>query len=606
VVLADFQNTTGEPVFDDALRQGLIVALGQSSLVQVLSDRKADLILRQMNHPPDVKITGKAAIELCQRSGSKVVVEGSISNLGAGYLVGLAGVRCDTGDPLFHEEVTAKSKEDVISALGDVATQVRGRLGESAASIQQHDIPLAQATTSSLPALKAYSLALAVWDKQGDEVSLPYFQKAIQLDPNFAMAYAALGTIYHNLNEANLSHENTSKAYQFRDRLTDRERLSIEARYYTYVTGEQDKAAQVYLEWVREHPNSAGAYANLAGVYANLGRFDKVAEYDRESLRVDPMRSNTYAGLASALMALNHMEEAASLLAEAEKREFHTDYLLQANYWQAFLMKDTAAMQQLVTHAKDVADAGPLLLFEQSNTDSYGGRLAQARSLTKQATSLLENSGDKETAATFWAEAALREAEIGNGKECRADVASALKLSRDQGVLVLVALASARIGDARDALAICQQLDKENPSSTLIQGYWLPSIRAALELQKENWPKAIELLAPAEPLEYGGSQGALTVNLLYPAFLRGEAYLGAGDGARAAAEFQKLIDHPGVVLNFPLGALAYLGRGRAYALAGDVSKARQDYQQFLAIWKNADLDLLPLKQAKAGYEKLPS
>ncbi len=604
VVLADFQNTTGDPVFDDALRQGLIVAFGQSPLIQVLPDRKADLILKQMNHSPDAKVTGKTAVELCQRSDSKVVVEGSISNLGAGYLVGLAGVRCDTGEAIFHEEIPARSKEYVISALGEAATHIRSRLGESLASIKQHGAPLEQATTNSLDALKSYSLALAVWDNQGDEASLPYFQKAIELDSNFGMAYAALGTIYHNQNESDLARVNTSRAYELRDRLTDGERMSIEARYYRYVTGEQEKAAEVYLRWIRDHPNSAGTLINLAGVYSSLGRYDKVVEYDRDSLRVDPKRANTYAGLASALMALNQLEDAGSILAEAETRGFRTDYLLQVNYWHAFLKKDNATMQQLVARSKEIPDAEPLLLFEESNTAAYGGQFKKAHQLTLEAAALTEKSGDNETAATFWAEAALREAEVGNSKESRESISNARKLSQDPEVLVLIALAYGRLGDATQTLTLIQKLDKENPSDTLIQKYWLPSIRAALAMQKREWVKARQALSVSGDLEYGGSQGALTVNSLYPAYLNGHAYAGEGDGLRAVAEFQKLIDHPGMVLNFPLGSLAYLGRARSLAHAGDFTNARQDYQEFLKLWQDADLDTPILKQAKVEYAKV--
>ena len=604
VVLADFQNTTGDPVFDDALRQGLVVALGQSTLIQTLSDRRRDLILKQMNHPPDVKITGKAAVELCQRSGSKVVVEGSISNLGPGYMVGLAGVRCDTGEPIFHEEAPAKSRDSVISTLGEVAARARKRLGESLASIQQHDLPLEQATTGSLEALQAYSLALSVWNKQGDEVSLPYFRKAVQLDPNFAMAYAALGTIYHNLNEASLARENATKAFELRDRLTDHERMSIEARYYRYVTGEQEKAAQVYASWVNGHPTSAGAMVNLAGIYSSLGKFDLVAKYDRESLRADPNRANSYADLATALLALNQTEEAAGILADAEKRGFHTDYLLQANYWLAFVRKDPAAMQQIFNRAMAMPEAKPLLLLEQSNTDAYGGQLTKAHELTAEAASLMEKAGEKETAATSWAVAACREAEAGNFRMSRQSIAKASALSENSEVLALIALAAARGGDLLRAQRLTEQLQKENPSDTLMQGYWLPAIRAQMALQKKDWAKAVEDLAPAESLELGGSQGE-SVNSLYPAFLRGQAYLAGGDATRAAAEFQKLMDHRGIVLNFPLGALAYLGRGRAYALAGDAANAKQDYETFLALWKNADADLVLLAQAKSEYAKLP-
>jgi len=613
IIVADFENTTGEAVFDDALRQGLEVGLEQSPLFNILSDRKAAIILKQMGHSPDERMNGRTAIEVCQRTGGKVTVQGSISSLGTTYLIGLAAIRCDTAEPIVHQQVEAKHKEDVIDALGRATTRLRERLGESVPSIQKYNAPLEQATTPSLDALQAYGLALSTWDKKGDQASLPFFKKAIEVDPNFAMAYGALAVIYHNLGETALARENTTKAYQLRDRVTESEKVSIEARYCLYVTGDLEEAARVYERWVQSHPDSAGALNHLGTTYGSLGLSDKALEAFRGALRLDPTRATTYSNLATHLLALNRVDEAGEVLAEAEKRKLQIDYSLQVGYWRAFLRGDSGEMQRLLVQASDVPGAQSLLLSEQANTEAYYGRFERARELSQVAAGQMEHDGDKESAADCLAVAALREAEIQEPAQARKYASQALKMSGGQDVTTLVALTMARIGDLKQAQALSDQLDKEYPSSTFIQKYWLPTIRAEVELRQGRSSKAVETLSAAAALE-SAYPTALPTRTLYPAYLRGQAYLAAGDGSRAAGEFQKLIDHPGMVLNFPLGALAHLGLGRAYALEPKSShsadreaarnKARAAYQDFLALWKDADREIPVLKEAKMEYAKL--
>lgn len=600
IVLADFVNTTGEAVFDDALRQGLEVGLAQSPLVQVMPDRKASVIMKQMGHLPDERMSGRNAIEVCQRTGGKVTVQGSIASLGTTYLLGLAAIRCDTGEPVANEQEQAKRKEDVIDVLGRATARLRARLGESLPSIKKYNAPLEQATTPSLDALNAYGTALSTWDKKGDRISLPFFQKALDLDPNFAMAYGAIATIYHNLGEDELARKNTIRAYELRDRVTEAEKGAIEARYHQYVTGDLERAAQVHEIWARNYPEKAGIPNHLAPIYAQLGLYDKAVATLHEAIRLDPTRATAYGNLAVDLLALNRVDEAGAVLAQADTRRFQTDFLLQANYYRAFVRGDSAEMQRLLSRASDVAGAESLLLSEQARTEAYFGRFQRARDLTRAAADLMVHEGDKESAARCLAEAAVREAEAGFSARARGYLDQAAKLSAGKDVVVVTAVVTARIGDLKRAQKLSGELDRKYPQDTLVQKYWLPVIRAALELREGKAPKAIDDLAPAEAIELGDG----TSLTLYPAYVRGQAYLAAGDGGRAGAEFQKLLDHPGIVLNFQLGTIARLGRARSILRAADSSTARDAYRGFLQFWKDADPDIPMLKQAKAEYAKL--
>jgi DNA-binding winged helix-turn-helix (wHTH) protein/Tfp pilus assembly protein PilF len=603
VVLADFVNTTGEAVFDDALRQGLEIGLKQSPFVQVQSDRKTAVILKQMGREPDARMTGRTAIEVCQRTGSKVTVQGSIASLGTTYLIGLAAIRCDSGEPVANEQVQAKRKEDVVDALGRASAQLRARLGESLPSIQKYNAPLEQATTPSLDALNAYGMALSIWDKKGDDASLPFFKKAIELDPNFAMAFGAIATIYHNKGESAPAGENIAKAYDLRDRVTESEKLAIESRYFLYVPGDLEKASQVLEVWARNYPELATPLNQLGSTRANLGRYEQAADSLRAALSLDPTRSTTYANLAANLLVLNRLEDAEAVLAEAEKRKFQSDFLLQVRYWRAFLRNDGAEMQRILVQSSDVPGAQGLILSQQANTEAYHGHFEKADELSGVAANLMEHDGDKELAATCLAEGAVREAAVGNSARARSLIANAQKILRGQDVVILTSLVAAQIGDRKQVGTLIQEMNREWPEDTFVQKYWLPVIRAVMDIHEQQWSKAVSHLDPAAPFDFA-SPPSLSVATIYPAYVRGYAYLGAGDGTRSALEFQKLVDHSGMVLNFPLAPLARLGRARAYARSGDPAKARTAYLDFLQFWHEADPDLPIFKQAKAEYAAL--
>jgi Tfp pilus assembly protein PilF/predicted Ser/Thr protein kinase len=603
IVIADFANGTGDPVFDDALKTALSVSLRQSPFLNVLSDSNVAKALRQMTRAPDAKLTPEVARELCQRSGSKAYIAGAIGSLGSEYVLGLKAMNCQSGDTLAEEQVTAASKEKVLDRLGEAASKLRGELGESLATVRKFDVPLEQATTSSLDALNTYGLALSTWDKKGDRDSLPVFEKAIALDPNFAMAYGALATINHNLGESELARQNATTAYKLKDHVTEAEREAIEARYYSYVKGDLEKAAEVYALAVQNYPESAGAYNHLANEEGELGRYEQSVQSFRKGLQLDPSRASTYANLAVSLLALNRVEEASGVLAEADKRGLRTDSLLQAHYWVAFLLHDEKGGEQLAQRSADVPGAQAVLLSEQSNTAAYHGHFEKARELSHAAENLMEREGDKESAAKYLVQAGLRESEVGEFARAQAYISQAQAMSHGRDVTTLAAMVLAQIGRVNQAEALYRELDREWPEGTCVQKYWLPAIRAEIDLRQSRSSKAIDDLGVATPLELA-NPGSTTVPTLYPAYVRAQAYLAMGDGARAATELRKFPDHSGLVLNYPLGALAHLGLARAYKSSGDLKNSSQAYQDFFTLWKDADPDIPILKQAKAEYAKL--
>jgi DNA-binding winged helix-turn-helix (wHTH) protein/tetratricopeptide (TPR) repeat protein len=603
IVVADFVNTTGQAVFDDALRQGLEIGLHQSPYVNVLPDRKASVILKQMGRSPEERMTGKTAIEVCQRAGGKVTVQGSISSLGRAYLIGLAAIRCDTGYPVANEQVQASREDGVLDALGRATARLRSRLGESLPSVQKYNAPLEQATTTSLDALNTYGLALSTWDKKGDRDSLPIFKKATELDPNFAQAYGALATIYHNLGDADLARQNATTAYELKAQVTQAEKANIEARYYSYVTGELEKAREVRALEARDYPDSAGAFNHLGNIDGNLGRYEDAVRDFRKALLLDQTRANTYASLATALLALNQVDDASAVLAEAGKRKLRTDSLLQTNYWLAFLRNDKAVMQNLLQ--SNERGAPSILLSEQSNTEAFHGHFEKARELSRRAAALMKQDGDMESAASCLAQAALREAEIGDSAHARELISEARKLSQGHDVVALTALSMARLGNLRQAEAFSLQLSKQWPLGTYVQKYWLPVIRAEIDIHKGQPSKAVDELSVAtSPLELAGP---LTTPFatLYPAYIRGRAYLAKGDGPGAIRELQKLSDHRGLAVNNPFAPLAWVGLARAHTRTADIAQARKAYENFFEIWKDADPDLPIMSESRIEYMRLP-
>lgn len=600
IVLGDFVNTTGDSIFDDTLKQALIVDLEQSPFFNIVSDRKAFTILKQMGRSPDQRLTGAVMVEVCQRSNSKVAVQGEISSLGRDYLIGLAAIRCDTGDAIAHEQIEAKRKEEVIDALGKATSRLRVRLGESVPSIQKFGVPLETATTPSLEALKAYNVALSTWDRKGDQASVPLFQKAIELDPQFAMAYGGVATVYHNLNETELARANATRAYQLRDRVTEAEKAAIDARYNLYVTGDLESAAQVYQLWARDYPRQPGVLNHLGTTQAKLGNYAAAVESFRAALAIDPARATTYPNLAANLMALNRLSEADAVLAEAQKRQFDTDFLLQVRYWRAFLAGDRDAMQKILLHSTEIAGAQSLLLATEANTEAYYGHFQKSREVARIAAELMQHEGDKESAAACLAESAVRDVLIGASVQAQQAMEQALKLSHAEETETLAAVVDARVGDVKRAKKISDQLNREYPSGTFVQRYWLPVIRAEIHLRNRQARQAVEDLNSTSALEQATAP-ELSVATLYPIYLRGEAYLASSDGARAATEFQKLIDHPELVMNYPTASLARLGEAKSMAQSADSARARLELQEFLTIWKDADAGLPPLEDARSAY-----
>lgn len=603
VVLADFENTTGESIFNDTLRQGLLIGVAQSPLIHVLSDRSASVIFKQMGHTPDDRIAGRSALELCRRVGGKVTIQGAISSLGTAYLVGLAAIRCDTGKPIAYEQAEASQREDVIDALGKATSQLRARLGESLPSIQKYNAPLEQATTSSLDALNAYGKALSTWDAQGDIASVPYFQQAIKLDPEFAMAYGGLATVYSNLGRDELARECSAKAYSLRDRVTESERGSLDARYYLYVTQELDKAAQVYEALAADYPDTAGSFNHLGTIDQRLGRDEQAVDAFRRAMAIDATRATTYANLAESLTELNRIQDAETVLDAAEKRGLRTDYVLDAEYRIAFLKGDQPGMERLLQESAGVPGARSLLLFVEANAQAYYGHMEKATALTREAADQAMRDGDKESAANGLAEEAINEAEVGSIAEARELFEEARKIDNSQEITILGAVIAAEAGDSKQALAVAGSLDKQFPHGTAIQNYWLPIIRSKVELQQGGARKAAILpiwsgtLVPVAVDEFA-------LSTVYPEYLKGQVFVAQHDGNQAGKEFQRLLDQPGKTKGVLLGALALLGRARAYSLSGQGSDARKAYGQFLDLWKDADVGVPILRQARNEAEAL--
>jgi eukaryotic-like serine/threonine-protein kinase len=603
IVLSDFINKTGDSVFDDTLKQGLSVQLEQSPFFDLVSERKVNQTLKLMGRSAGDRLTPEVTQEVCQRTGSKAMLTGSIAGLGSQYVIGLKAVNCNTGDVLAEAQEQAASKEAVLKALDAAAVSLRSKLGESLSSVQKYATPVEEATTASLEALKAYSLGTKMVFSKGDTAALPFFQRAVDLDLNFAMAYAWISGFYGDLNEVGRAAENARKAYELREKVSERERFYIEGNYYFFATGEQEKAAQTYELWQQTYPRDAAPYRALGNISTVLGNWEKALEEWREALRLGPNEVGNYVNLGYAYTSLNRLEEAEAVYKQAEERKLDNEFLLINRYQLAFLKRDAARMAQVLSAAMGKPGEEDLLLAFQADTEGWYGKLKNARELTERAMDSALRNDAKESAAAYQAAAGLREVEGGNREQARAEATAALKLAPNRDVRAVVALALARAGDTAGAEKLAAELDKTSPLGTLVQRYWLPTIRAGAALERKDPNRAIELLEVASTIELSQPIGSLLI-FLCPVYLRGEAYLMLHDGNRAAAEFQKFIDHRGLVGNFAWGALARLGLARAYALQGDAAKARAAYQDFLTLWKDADPDIPILKEAKAEYAKL--
>jgi serine/threonine protein kinase/Tfp pilus assembly protein PilF len=614
VVLSDFANSTSDAIFDGTLKTALSVSLRQSPFLNLLPESEVARTLKLMTRPTDAKLTPEVARELCQRAGSKAYLAGSIGSLGSEYVLGLKAVNCQSGDTLAEEQVTAVSKEKVLDALGGAASNLRGQLGESLATVQKFDVPLAQATTSSLEALKAYSLGVKAGGEKGSAAALPYFQHAIELDPNFAMAYLAAGEDYNNLSEAVRASEYITRAFQLREHSSEREKLSIAAAYYR-VTGELDKAAQTSQEQVETYPREWIAYSVLGLVFASQGQYEKSAEIAKRGLRVASDQVYLYEVLASDAIALQRFDQARQIIHEAQAQKLEDSYLHNDLYALAFLGADSAAMteqQQWFAGKPEYENIGLALA---SDTEAYAGHVAKARELTKRALDSAVRADDKESGATYLANAALQYAAYGYAAEARQSAAEALKLApASPGAAVEAAIGFAAAGDTARAESLAQDIENRFPLDTQMQSLWLPAIRSQLALHRRNPAAVLDTLQVASPIDLANIPFGNNISCLYHVYIRGEVYLAAGRGSAGAAEFQRILDHNGIVWNCWTGALAHLGVARANALAARTSRgtgadaartrALAAYKDFLTLWKDADPGIPILKEAKAEYAKL--
>jgi eukaryotic-like serine/threonine-protein kinase len=603
IILADFTNTTGDPVFDGTLRQGIAVQLEQSPFLSLVSEERIQQALRLMGQPADTRLSPEVAREICERTASAAVLDGSIASLGSQYVLGLRAKNCRTGDVLAEEQVQAARKEDVLNALGQIASKFRTRVGESLTTVEKHDAPLAEATTPSLEALKALTVAFKIAGSTGSAAAVPFFKHAIKIDPKFATAYAALGRMYGDIGESALSAENTSKAYQLRDRASDQEKFFISSSYDMQVTGNLTKAQQTCELWVQAYPRAMAPHGFFSGlIYPPVGKYEQSVEEAKTSIGLDPDFAFGYVNLTSSYVALGRTDEAEKTLQRALERKLQNPLFLIQLYEIAFLKGDEAGMERESAQAH----GKPGLEDSMSNSEglvlAYFGHLGEARKKSQRAAELTQKANRLETAALYETNAALREAFFGNASVARQRALAAREHSKSRDVEYGVAFALAMGGNPSDAQTFADDLSRRFPEDTLVVSNYLPTLSGLLALNHGKPERAIELLQTAIPYELGQSESG--VGNLYPAYVRGEAYLAAHRGAEAAAEFQKIIDHRGIVIFDPEGAMAYLQLGRAQALSGDKSKARSAYQDFLTLWKDADPDIPVLKEAKAEYAKL--
>jgi serine/threonine protein kinase/tetratricopeptide (TPR) repeat protein len=615
IVLADFANSTGDPIFDDTLRPALRSSLQQSPFLNILSDRRVSVALTLMTKPANVHLTPEIARDICRREQSKAYVQGAIAALGSEYVIGLKAVNCVSGRTLAQQQVTAESKENVLRVLGDAASKLREQLGESLASVAKFDVPFDQ-TTSSLEALREYELGMKVGD-QDMAGQLPHFLRAVQIDPDFAMAYLGMADTYANMNQAARANEYFTKAFQLRDHADPRERLEIESLYYGYVTGELDKAAQSYRKTIESYPKSSPSpYGNLGYVYSQQGDYEKGLDLAREVLRRYPaFGGEAYVGIAENLLPLHRFDEARQILQTAVDRKLDMDAVHKDLYGLGFVTGDSRAMNEETTWLESKREYANLGLSLESDTAAYSGQLRNARALTDRAVESAARTDNKEAGAMWRDNAALREAMVGNRHFARQYAEEAFSMApSSEHVEIEAALALAMAGSSGRARSLAQELAKKFPLDTQVHSMWLPIIDAQLALAKKKPETAIDRLRDLTPRELGAIPFNTSVSCLYAVYIRGQAYLGEGNGNAAAGEFQKILDHNGIVWNCSTGALAHLWLARANTLEAQRdhgvdadaarTRARSAYQDFLTLWKDADPDIPVLKQAKAEYAKL--
>jgi serine/threonine protein kinase/Tfp pilus assembly protein PilF len=600
IVLADFTNRTGDPVFDGTLRQGITIQLEQSPFLSVVSDERIQRALQLMAKPASSQLTPELAREVCERTGSAAVLEGSIASLGTRYVIALRAKNCGTGDVTYEEQVLAAKKEEVLDVLTRLARNFRSRVGESLAAIREHDTPLSEATTPSLEALKAYSIGWKVHTSKGSTAALPFFKRAIEIDPEFAMAHASLGRMYGDVDAPDLSAESIRRAWHLRDRTSDREKFFIAASYDLLVTGNLEKALETGEAWVQSYPREVRPHAMLSGMVNKArGEYEKAAAEARKAINLDPDYAIAHYNLAVNNACLNRLREAEDILRRATERGLEIDEFLMLEYELAFLKHDEAAMRQAIARARARPGAEGWISNKEASALAYSGHLQQARSKSRVAVAQAQQAAQRERAGVFEAGAAIREALFGNASEARKAAMAALNFSRNRDVEYGAAFALAVSGDSSKSDALANDLETRFPEDTLVRFSYLPVLRARVALNRRNPTGALESLQAAASHELG-----LTwtwFGALYPIYMRGEAYLALRQGSKASAEFQKILDHAGIVLLDSIGALARLQLGRALAMTGDNNKAKAAYEDFFTLWKDADPDIPALQQAKSEY-----
>jgi eukaryotic-like serine/threonine-protein kinase len=608
IVLADFTNTTGDPVFDGTLRQGLAVQLQQSPFLSLISEERVQGVLRLMGQPPDARLTPELARGICERTASSAVLDGSIASLGSQYVLGLRAKNCRTGDVLDEEQVQAARKEDVLNALSQAASRFRTRVGESLATVGKHDTPLEEATTPSLDALKAYSAASRILSAGTDLApAVPLLKRAIEIDQKFAMAHASLGFIYGLTGQLALSGESNRRAYELRDRVSDRERFFITASYELLVTGNLEKARETCELWASTYPRDIQPHPNLgAFVYPTLGKYQQGIQAASKSIELDPDFPVGYLQLAFNRQFLERFDEAEDALRRAAARKLEMPELAAQRYDIAFLKGDTAGMEREAARTRGKPAPDDLIPGREGFVLAYSGHLQQAQQIARRTADSDLQTGQPGRAALWEAGAALREAFFGNQRAARQAALAALEHSKDRDVEYGAAFALAFSGESSRAQALADDLERRFPEDTAVKFMYLPPIRALLALNRDDPAKAIDVLKAGTSYDLGlpPCVAPAFIGPLYPIYVRGQAYLAAHQGAEAAIEFQKILDHRGIVVSDPIGALAHLQLGRALVLAGDMTMAKSAYMDFLTVWKDADVDIPILEQARAEYARL--
>jgi len=600
IVLADFTNTTGDAVFDGALRQGLAAQLAQSPFLHILSDRQMQQTMQYMGQPATARVTNELARQICQRTQSAAVLDGSIAQIGNTYNLILNALNCASGETLATAAAEAPDKDHVLGALGSAAEDIRRKLGESLASIQKFNTPIEEATTSSLEALKAYSLGTQARATQGEEPAAPFFKQAVTLDPNFAIAFATLGQVEANLGNRGVGIEYTKKAYSLRDRASEAEKFYIDSHYYDNVTGDVEQANQVYQLWTQTYPRDSIPFNNLGVSYAVMGQWEKALPVARQAHQLSPDESIAFTALSGTYIGLGRFDEAKATIDQAFAAKLDVPNLHRLLYFLAFVQNDSSAMdRELAIVASKGPESAAFSFGLAATTEAYAGRIEKARGLMERARSADEALHLNDPAAVWLGVLSTAEAEVGDEAGARRDAAAALaNNSASLRARTDAAYALTRAGDAARAESIVAVLAKDNPSNTMLNSFDLPVIRATIEIGRNNPGKAVEILQPVAPFDLASQRAMLST------YQRGRAYLALHKGSEAAAEFQKIVDHPGVVLNSITAALAKLGLARAYTLEGDTAKARVTYQDFFALWKDADPNIPILVAAKSEYAKL--